>query len=95
MIFKRKRPHNSTAGGFFSFEEEGTKSRLHGFGYGEHIRLHDEYGNVWRGWAEKSADDSVHYVFRNSMGRSLTGISDGAGITLRDSKGATWRGFVG
>ena len=95
MIFKKKRQYSSMAGGFFSFEEEGTKTRLHGFGYGEHIRLHDDYGNVWHGSAEKGTDAAVHYLFRDAMGRALTGVADGAGVTLRDSKGKTWRGFIG
>ena len=95
MIFKKKRQHSTMAGGFFSFEEEGTRKRLHGFGYGEQIRLHDDYGNVWHGSAEKGADETVHYVFRDAMGRALTGVADGAGVTLRDSKGKTWRGFIG
>jgi hypothetical protein len=94
MIFKKKRQDSSIVGGFFSFEEEGSKARLHGFGYGEHIRLRDDYGNVWRGSATKGADECVHYVFRDAMGRALTGVADGASVILRDSSGKTWRGFI-
>jgi len=94
MIFKKKRVHSGIPGGFFSLEEESSKTRLHGFGYGEHINLRDEYGNVWRGSAEKSADEVVHYTFRDAMGRTITGVADGSGVVLRDSKGKSWRGSI-
>jgi len=32
-------------GGFFYLEEERTKTRVSGYGYGDHIKLKDEYGN--------------------------------------------------
>jgi hypothetical protein len=94
MIYKKKRKHSKVPGGFFSFEEQATKTRLHGFGYGDHIRLHDEYGNIWRGTADQGADDTVRYVFRDAMGRTITGVSDAFGIVVRDQKGKTWRGFI-
>ena len=58
-IFKRKRTHSKIPGGFFSFEEEGANTRLYGFGHGEHLRLRDEFGNIWRGTAEKVSEESV------------------------------------
>jgi hypothetical protein len=67
---------------------------MHGFGYGEYIRLRDEFGNVWRGEAELLSDDSVRYRFRDANGRSISGIGDSGGIMLRDDKGNVWRGFV-
>ena len=67
-IFKKQRTHTKMAGGFFSFEEEGTSTKLYGFGHGDHIRLRDELGNVWRGSAERT-DDSVRYTFRDPNGR--------------------------
>jgi len=94
MVFRKKRVHSSIAGGFFSFEEESSKTRLHGFGYGEHIRLRDEYGNVWSGSAEQGVDDMVHYTFRDAMGRTITGVAGSQGVMLRDSKGKSWRGFI-
>jgi hypothetical protein len=94
VIYKRKHIHSKIPGGFFSLEEESSKARLHGFGFGEHIRLRDEYGNTWRGSAEKNADDSIRYTFRDAMGRTITGIADSHGIILRDNKGKTWRGFI-
>jgi len=94
VVYKKKRVHAKVPGGFFSFEEEATKTRLHGFGYGDHIRLRDEFGNVWSGSAEKGADDSIRYTFRDANGRTITGVSDSFGITLRDDKGKTWRGFI-
>ena len=94
MIYKRNRVYSATPGGYFSFEEEKTKVRMHGFGYGEYIRLRDEYGHIWRGSAEKAADGSFHYTFRNNHGKAVSGLADGFGITLRDEKGKTWRGFI-
>jgi hypothetical protein len=94
VIYKRKRVHSGVPGGFFSFEEEASKTRLHGFGHGDHIRLRDEFGNIWRGCAEKAHDEAVRYTFRDANGRTITGVSDSFGITLRDERGKTWRGFM-
>ena len=94
MIYQRKRVHTKLAGGFFNFEEEPSKPRLYGYGYGDHIRLRDEYGNVWRGSAERASDDSVRYTFRDANGRTITGVSDSFGIILRDHRGKTWKGFI-
>ena len=93
-IFKRKRVHSSVPGGFFHFEEESTTTRLYGFGHGDHLRLRDEFGNIWRGTAEKISEDSVRYTFRDANGRTITGVSDGYGLTLRDGRGKIWRGFI-
>ncbi len=93
-IFKRKRTHSKIPGGFFSFEEEGANTRLYGFGHGEHLRLRDEFGNIWRGTAEKVSEESVRYTFRDANGRTITGVSDSFGIVLRDGHGKTWRGFI-
>jgi hypothetical protein len=93
-IFKRRRTHSKIPGGFFSFEEESTSTRLYGFGHGDHLRLRDEFGNIWRGSAEKGPDDSVRYTFRDPNGRIITGVTDSSGIVLRDEKGRTWRGFI-
>jgi hypothetical protein len=93
-IFKRRRVHSKIPGGFFSFEEESTTTRLYGFGHGDHLRLRDEFGNVWHGTADKTADDAVRYTFRDPNGRIITGVTDGSGIVLRDGRGKTWRGFI-
>jgi hypothetical protein len=81
-------------GGFFHLEEEKTRTRVTGYGHGDHIKLKDEYGNVWQGTAERMADASVIYRFRDGKGRSLTGVSDSTAVTLRDEKGRTWKGFI-
>jgi hypothetical protein len=94
MIYRRKRAHSRSPGGFFSLEEERTKARLNGFGYGEHITIRDEFGNLWRGTAERGDDDSIRYTFRNEDGNAITGVSDSLGLVLRDGKGKTWRGLV-
>jgi hypothetical protein len=93
-IFKRRRTHSKMPGGFFSFEEEGANTRLYGFGHGDHLRLRDEFGNVWRGTAEKVSEESVRYTFRDANGRTITGVSDSFGLVLRDGRGKTWRGFI-
>ncbi len=90
-----KRRHQTTLpGGFFHLEEEKTRTRVTGYGHGDHIKLKDEYGNVWQGTAERIADNSVVYRFRDGHGRSLSGVSDNVSVTLRDEKGKTWKGFV-
>lgn len=66
---------------------------MHGFGDGDFIRLRDEFGNEWRGVAERQSDETIRYRFRTSDGRYVTGISDDYGILLRDEQGNTWRGF--
>ncbi len=94
MIYRKKRVHTRAPGGYINMEEEATKSRLHGFGFGDHISIRDEFGGLWRGSAERRDDDSVRYTFRDERGRTITGVADQFGIVLRDSKGKTWRGFV-
>ena len=93
-IFKRKKTHSKIPGGFFSFEEESSTTRLYGFGHGDHLRLRDEFGNIWRGSAETNADESIRYTFRDPNGHTITGVTDSSGIVLRDGKGKTWRGFI-
>jgi len=34
------------------------------------------------------------YRFRNGTGKTISGVSDGYGILLRDERGQTWRGYV-
>lgn len=94
MIFTRQRRASSLPGGHFHLEEEKTKTRVSGFGHGDHIRLKDEYGNIWIGSAVRNPDNSVVYRFRSGKGRSLTGIAEGEAVTLRDERGSTWKGFV-
>jgi hypothetical protein len=89
-----RRNRTSLPGGFFHLEEEKTRTRVTGYGHGDHIKLKDEYGNVWQGTAERITDNSVVYRFRDGRGRSLTGVSDNVSVTLRDEKGKTWKGFV-
>ena len=93
-MYTRLRIRTQVPGGFFYLEEERTKTRASGYGYGDHIKLKDDYGNEWLGSASRNDDNSVVYRFRDRKGRSLTGVSDGAVLTLRDEKGATWKGFV-
>lgn len=94
MVFARQHKLSAVPGGYFHLEEEATKTRVSGYGHGDHIRLRDEYGNVWVGGAERNPDSSVIYRFRNGSGKSLTGVSDGDAVTLRDERGSIWKGFV-
>jgi hypothetical protein len=72
-----------------------TRTHVYGSGYGDFIRLRDEYGNVWRGEADAQSDGTVRYRFRDSNGNSISGISDSSyGVVLRDEHGNVWRGFV-
>jgi hypothetical protein len=93
-IYNRQRRRAVAPGGYFYLEEEKTKTRVQGYGHGDHIRLVDEYGNVWRGSAARNADNSVAYRFRDPKGNSLTGVAQGNTVTLRDERGNTWKGFV-
>ena len=95
MIYGKQRKRTLVPGGFFHLEEEKTKTRVSGYGHGDHIKLTDEYGNVWLGTAVRNPDNSVSYRFRDDQGRTLTGVSDDLVVTLRDEKGRTWKGFIG
>lgn len=94
-VYGRKRRKTSVQGGFYRFESMKTKCSMQGTGFGEFIRLRDEFGNVWRGMAELQDDDTIRYRFRDANGRTISGISDSTyGVLLRDDKGNVWRGFV-
>jgi hypothetical protein len=94
MIYGKRRKQHQVPGGYFHLEEEGTKTRVMGYGHGDMIKLQDEYGNIWKGSAERNDDNSVVYRFRDGKGRSLSGVSDNVTVTLRDGRGKTWKGFI-
>ena len=94
MIYGKQRKGSWLPGGYFHLEEEGTKTRVTGYGHGEDIKLKDEYGNVWYGSATRNEDSSIVFRFRDGKGRTLSGISDSMTVTLRDGHGKTWRGFI-
>lgn len=94
MIYGKTRKRTHVPGGFFHLEEEKSKTRVFGYGHGDDIKLKDEYGNVWRGSAERTSENSVVYRFKDGKGRSLTGVSSNLVVTLRDEKGNTWKGFI-
>jgi|HubBroStandDraft_5_1064220.scaffolds.fasta_scaffold174079_2 hypothetical protein len=94
MIYSTKGKRTHVPGGYFHLEEEKTKTRVAGYGHGDHIKLKDEYGNVWFGSAVRNPDNSIVYRFRDGGGRTLSGVSDNVVVTLRDEKGRTWKGFV-
>lgn len=94
MVFHRRKFYDRTPGGHFTFEEQRTKVRMSGYGYGEHIVLRDEMGNTWKGSAERLDDNTVRYVFRDEKGRAASGVADRHGITLRGDDGRSWRGIV-
>ena len=94
MIYAKPRKRSRMPGGFFHLQEEKSKTRVFGYGHGDHIKLKDEYDNIWFGSATRHPDNSVEYRFRNERGKSLSGISNDAVVTLRDESGQTWKGFV-
>jgi hypothetical protein len=94
MIYSKSKKVGRLPGGFFHLEEEKSKTRVFGYGHGEHIKLKDEYGNIWRGSATRTSDNLVEYRFRDGRGKSLSGISSDAVVTLRDEHGRTWKGVV-
>ena len=94
MIYRRRRTFSHMPGGHFNLQNQITKTRMHGFGHGEHISLRDEFGYVWKGWAEHLDDNSVRYTFKNEDGNQVSGVSDSFGVVLRHGKGKTWRGIV-
>jgi hypothetical protein len=91
---RERKQRTSPPGGFFHLEEERTKTRATGYGHGDHIKLSDEYGNIWTGTAERADDNTVIYRFRDRKGRTLTGVSDSMAVTLRDPNGNIWKGFI-
>ena len=93
MIYRRKQTRKTAPGGFLRFQNSSNKT-IYGFGEGDFIRLRDEFGNTWRGCAEREDDNSVRYRFRDETGQTISGMSDSYGIILRDEKGNSWRGFV-
>lgn len=90
----KNRKHSTLPGGFFHLEEEKTRTRVAGYGYGDNIKLKDDYGNIWQGRAERMENATVIYRFRDGKGRTLTGVSDSTAVTLLDEKGCTWKGFI-
>jgi len=94
MAFAKKHNRTSLPGGFFHLEEEKTRTRATGYGHGDHIKLKDEYGNIWLGSAELADGNTVVYRFRDGKGRTLSGVSDSAVVILRDGSGNIWKGIV-
>jgi hypothetical protein len=92
MLYRRRRRSGSPSG---FFRISGRNRSIYGSGDGEFIRLHDEFGNEWRGTGERQSDDTVRYRFVSSEGHVIAGISTGDhGVILRDEHGNAWRGFV-
>lgn len=92
MIHQRRRGRSSIVSGFFRFQGKG--QTVSGYGDGDFVRLRDEFGNEWRGQAERQADDTIRFRFRDSEGKVISGVSDSYGVVLRDEHGNTWRGFI-
>src|SRR6266849_1091178 len=92
-IYTRQRRLSRAPGGHFHLEEEKTRTCVFGYGHGDHIKLTDDYGNLWRGTAERNPDNSIVYRFRDHKGNSLSGVAHGDVVTLRDAVGRIWKGF--
>lgn len=93
MIYRRRRVRQGLPGGFFTFQS-GQGETFSGPGDGDYIFLRDEFGAQWRGMAERQADGTIRYRFRDDAGNAISGVSDGGIVTLRDQNGKTWRGCV-
>ena len=93
-FYERDTRRSRVPGGYFHLEEERSKTRAHGYGHGDHIKLIDEYGNTWRGSGARGDDNTVTYRFRDSNGNALSGVSVDNMVTLRDTSGNIWKGFV-
>jgi hypothetical protein len=94
MLYARRKRGGRTPGGFYQLESAASPQRMFGFGEGGFVRLRDENGETWQGSVEVENESTVRYRFRNTKGRSISGLSDSGGILLRDERGNTWRGFV-
>lgn len=94
MIYAKASKRSRLPGGFLHVQEEQSKLRIYGYGFGEHIKLKDDSGKIWRGSATRQQDNSVEYRFRDEHGKSLTGVSHDKMITLRDDEGKIWKGFI-
>jgi len=93
MIYRRRRNAGGAAG-FYRLTGKGNQT-VFGAGDGDFIRLHDEHGNQWFGSAERQSDNSLRFRFKDSSGKTISGISDGnAVVLLRDEKGNSWRGYI-
>ena len=92
MLYSRRK--RGTPGGYYHLESSSSPQRMYGFGEGDFVRLRDEHGDTWQGSVEVQCENILRFRFRNSKGRSISGLSDSNGILLRDERGNTWRGFV-
>lgn len=94
MIYPRSRNSSSLRNGCYRFENVRGKGLLTGFGMEGIVRLRDEYGVEWAGTLELQDGGHTSYRLRSAQGATMSGISDGQAILLRDERGNAWRGFV-
>lgn len=96
MIYERKRVYASSPGGFYRLQKEGSGKSLFGFGNGSgFVQLSDREGTEWRGQSIPNDVNGGHsFRFQNEKGETLTGISDGQTLMLRDARGRAWKGVI-
>jgi len=94
MIYHRSRKRSTASNGCYRFENVRGQGKLTGFGIEGIVRLRDEYGVEWAGTAELQDGGITSYRLRSPQGATMSGISDGDAILLRDERGNAWRGFV-
>lgn len=96
MIYQRKRVYSSSPGTFYRLQREGSGKSLFGFSHGTgFVQLSDKEGTEWRGQSTPNDMEGGHsYRFQNDKGDTLTGISDGQTLMLRDARGRTWKGII-
>jgi hypothetical protein len=95
MIFQRRRVYSSSPGDYFRLRNESTGKQLFGFSMGSNfLKLGDKEGGQWSGSAQADASGGHLLRFRDGAGKTMTGISDGQTVLMRDSSGQIWKGFV-
>lgn len=65
-----------------------TKNVIYGSGFGDFIRLRDEFGNIWRGEAGAPVRTAL-VLFPRLERQSHRRYSDSFGVVLRDEKGGS------
>ncbi len=90
MIYSTKHKRMHVPGGYFHLERgKGPRHEWTATVTAIISSWKDEYGNVWfMGPAVRNPDNSIVYRFRDSGGRTLSGVSDNVVVTLRDEKEA-------
>jgi hypothetical protein len=96
MLLQRRRIWSKSPGNTYRLQNESSGKSLFGFCHeGSLVKLGDEEkGSNWSGNAVEDGSGGYLYRFTDQRGQTMTGMSDGSTILMRDSSGRTWKGFV-